>query len=683
MKRNNKHKLSIPDYRKKPQLWNNKLQLEHPDREDEYDNAYHGKSSKLDSIDLKFQSGSAFFQSDPQLDHPDELDEYDKAYLGESSELDFVAQEYEEKDRAHCDLERESLLFQNSSEKISLLDTEETSAPSDILSHTRFQNCKTKPQKVVGHSQRLDPSLPLSEIKECVCTPIEEGKRDGVPTAKPPNNTIAFSSQSDLAARQLKFEKARAILLNEPFEASDHNTFSGSIEVSAPIVQTDNFCGEDPPEKEKEKNLALQLAEDFCQHLQIICVKRTLYLYNGSFYSPIQENELRRLFFRMYRRELSQVSTLSVTQNAVSLIWLCIDENYDTFPVNENLIVFTNGTLEIDTGHFRKSSPADLVSSALDIKYNPAQTQMPVTEHFLKTIANGDQKLYQRMLQVIGYLLSNDTKAKSFVYLQGVGNAGKSRFCDLVAAFFPQEGPNKVSRIALQDLGAKDALANLGNAKVNISEDLPDAPLTPTTVSRIKMISDSNRLEAEAKYVQSFSFRPLCKLLFASNHPLRLKEYDAAFVNRVVYLPFLHAIPREKQDRNILEKMKAERSALFNHAFRAYKQLETSGYAWAGGDRFKPDITVVNASVSADKQMVLKAFVSERLIFDGDAVTATSDFQIAYNQFCLQHGHSPIAGDRFSRELYAVLPSSVERIKIGNQRRGFKGIRLKSDWNQT
>lgn len=273
-------------------MWNNKLQLEHPDREDEYDNAYHGKSSKLDSIDLKFQSGSAFFQSDPQLDHPDELDEYDKAYLGESSELDFVAQEYEEKDRAHCDLARESLLFQNSSEKISLLDKEETSAPSDILSHTRFQNCKTKPQKVVGHLQRPDPSLPLSEIKECVCTPIEEGKRDGVPTAKPPKNTIAFSSQSDLAARQLKFEKARAILLNEPFEASDHNTFSGSIEVSAPIVQTDNFCGEDPPEKEKEKNLALQLAEDFCQHMQIICVKRTLYLYNGSFYSPIQENEL-------------------------------------------------------------------------------------------------------------------------------------------------------------------------------------------------------------------------------------------------------------------------------------------------------------------------------------------------------------------------------------------------------
>lgn len=668
MKRHNKYKLPNQDHRSKAQLsqlWNNQLQLDHPDREDEYDNAYNRKSSELDSIDLEKQSGSPLFHSNPQLDHPDEPDEYDKAYRGESPEPDFLVQKCKKKNQAHRDLELPS---PNSRDKTSPLDKEGPSVLSDILNQAGFQNCIIKPQKEVNHLRRQDSSLPPPKTKECA----------GIPPAKSHNNTIDFSSPPDLVSKKAKFERARAIFLNEPFEISDQDTFSGPIEVSDPTIPIDNFSGEDSQEKEKEKNLALQLAEDFCQRMQIICVKRTLYLYNGSFYSPIQENDLRRLFFRMYRHELSQVSTLSVTQNAVSLIWLCIDENYDTFPVNENLIVFTNGTLEIDTGTFRKSSPADLVSSALDIKFDPTQWEMPVTEHFLKTIANGDPELYLRMLQVIGYLLSNDTKAKSFVYLQGVGNAGKSRFCDLVASFFPLVGPNKVARVAQQDLGKKYALANLVNAKVNISEDLPDAPLTPTTVSRIKMISDSNRLEAEAKYVQSFSFRPLCKLLFASNHPLRLKEYDAAFVNRVVFLPFLHAIPREKQDRNILEKMKAERSALFNHAFKAYKQLVASGYAWAGGERFKPDITVVNASVSADKQMVLNAFVSERLLFDKDAVTATSDLQTAYNQFCLQHGSAPIAGDRFSRELYAVLPSSVERIKIGNQRRGFKGIRLKA-----
>ena len=141
---------------------------------------------------------------------------------------------------------------------------------------------------------------------------------------------------------------------------------------------------------------------------------------------------------------------------------------------------------------------------------------------------------------------------------------------------------------------------------------------------------------------------------------------------------FSTPFPEKSKIEASSKKMKAERSALFNHAIRAYKRLKVRGYAWAGGDRFEPDIIVANATFSVDKQMVLNAFVSERLLFDKDAVTATSDLQTAYNQFCLQHGSVPIAGGRFSRELYAVLPSSVERIKIGNQRRGFKGIRLKA-----
>ena len=95
MKRHNKYKLPNQDHRSKAQLsqlWNNQLQLDHPDREDEYDNAYNRKSSELDSIDLEKQSGSPLFHSNPQLDHPDEPDEYDKAYRGESPELDFLVQ---------------------------------------------------------------------------------------------------------------------------------------------------------------------------------------------------------------------------------------------------------------------------------------------------------------------------------------------------------------------------------------------------------------------------------------------------------------------------------------------------------------------------------------------------------------------------------------------------------------
>lgn len=73
--------------------------------------------------------------------------------------------------------------------------------------------------------------------------------------------------------------------------------------------------------------------------------------------------------------------------------------------MNSHILVFENGTLEVDTGHFRKNSPDDLATSALRINYAPGQKEMPWTQHFLETIADGDSDLYELMLQVIGYIL--------------------------------------------------------------------------------------------------------------------------------------------------------------------------------------------------------------------------------------------------------------------------------------
>lgn len=426
------------------------------------------------------------------------------------------------------------------------------------------------------------------------------------------------------------------------------------------------------------KDRALQIAEDFADRTNIILVDGVLYRYNGVFYSLFPDNDIQKMLLEKYRTEMGKSNTASMLRNTTNLLRFCVKRECSEFPENQHIIVFENGTLEVKSGFFRQNSPADLVNSALGISYDPDCKKMPYTKRFLKTIADGDDDLYERLLQVIGYILSNDIRAKSFFYLEGVGDAGKSRFCDLIASFFPVSGSNKVARIALQDLGSKFALSNLVNAKLNISEDLPDAPLSPQTVSRIKMISDGDRLEAEAKYTQAFTFRPLCKLLFASNHPLRLKEYDAAFVNRVVYIPFTHPIPKEEQDPYILEKMRKELPALFSRAFAAYKRLVANQYVWAGSDYFKPEIATTNSSISVDKEYVLRQFIESCCILDDNSTTATSELQAAYNLFCSKNSYSPVQGDRFSRELFAVLPDNILRVKIGNQRRGFKGIRLKS-----
>ena len=450
----------------------------------------------------------------------------------------------------------------------------------------------------------------------------------------------------------------------------DSCSLENSITVPAKVTVTKEF------EQEIIKDKSLRIAKDFVGKEKLLLAEGDIYWFNGIYYRRLPEKELQNVIFQRYATEISKGNSLAILSNAAKLVPFCIGKHLEEFPQYPNLIVFQNGTLELDKKRFRHHSSSDYVNSALGIRYNSARTEMPNTKMFLETIANGDSDLYELMLQVIGYILSNDNRAKAFFYLEGVGDAGKSKFCDLVASFFPNSGPNKVARIALQDLGGKFSLGNIVNAKLNISEDLPDKPLTPTTVSKIKMLSDGNRQEAEAKYVQKFSFRPTCKFLFASNHSLKLKEYDQAFVNRVVYIPFLYAVPKEKQDRNILEKMQPELPALFNHAIAAYERLVKSGYAWSGAEKFKPRIEIANAGPLVNKVSELKEFVETYCFYGADYITPTAEMKDAYIVFCEQKGYFPILGDRFSREVMQVMPASVERVKIGNQSRGFKGVKL-------
>ena len=64
-----------------------------------------------------------------------------------------------------------------------------------------------------------------------------------------------------------------------------------------------------------------------------------------------------------------------------------------------------------------------------------------------------------------------------------------------------------------------------------------------------------------------------------------------------------------------------------------------------------------------------------KTIDDGAFFSCTSFTEVTFK------GDVPatIMGDRFSRELYSVLPSSVSRCKINNVKRGFKGLTLKSN----
>ena len=498
---------------------------------------------------------------------------------------------------------------------------------------------------------------------------------------KPPNNEkrIRDKARGILSSDEVSLRKKVLSRPNNDYKhlavAEMHST-NGPVQGSAQHLMHQKSREPSLQNVTSKVDPVVAFIKEFRKEFEIAVVGGTLYLYNGAFYELLPDKKAMSLILRRFEKTPGISNML---ERIVKIMKIYTEVEYDEFPINPNLIVFKNGTLELDSMKFRRSMSDDLASSALSVEYNENQSEMPHIVHFFKTVSGRNPNIVERMLQTIGYIITNDISAKSFFYLQGVGDSGKSLFCALVSYLFPKSGANAVGRVALQDFGGRFALASLVNARLNISEDLPDTILTPTTVSRVKMLSDFNRVECEQKYLPAFSYRFLCKLLFASNHPLRLKEYDQAFVNRIVYIPFDNAIPKEKQDRSLLKKMIPELSALVNYALEAYRQLVENGYDWAGN--FEPEIIIPKSPTKPDKILVLQRFLSHCCIFDSDAITSSEDLRFAYSIFCSENSYQAIIGDRFSRELLAVLPATVDRVKIGNKKRGYRGVKLKQSYD--
>lgn len=440
-----------------------------------------------------------------------------------------------------------------------------------------------------------------------------------------------------------------------------------------------HFPTKAPPDDsdEVEDSLVYTITMDYLKMNKLFVAKETLYKYSKGIYNVLNESNVVREICHNYDKELKGCSNRVAFAKNVYAHLIIYAKEFEELPENTNIVVFANGTLEIDKNYFRRSSPKDYATFALAIDYDKSRKKMPIINNFLNTVTGGDENLYKRILQMTGYLLRGDNKGKCFFYLMGPRDCGKSVLCALLSLFYPKTGLSKISRVALGKLGDKFALGNIMRSTINICDDIPSSPLNFQSVSTLKMLTGSSEMEGEIKYEQATTFKPKCRLVFTSNYDIRLKEEDSAFESRIVYIPFRYTIPKKKQDKNILEGMKGELQALFNISHEAYKELVADNYMWAGGEQFQPVTHITTSGLAIDKEEVIRDFVSDCCEFVENVVTSTEDLTNAYNIYCRQYGYSAIKGDRFSRDLHDIFYEKIEKTKISNKQRGYKGIILK------
>jgi putative DNA primase/helicase len=305
-----------------------------------------------------------------------------------------------------------------------------------------------------------------------------------------------------------------------------------------------------------------------------------------------------------------------------------------------DIVNVPNGLLDVGTRELAPHTPAHLSPIQLAAAYDPDATCPRIDAFVASTIP----ELAGLFFEIAGYSIVPDNRLQRAVMLMGPGGTGKSTATHLLRALV---GAENVSAVALHQLDEdRFATADLFGRLLNVFADLPGHALKSSAM--FKSITGGDRIRAERKHRDAFSFTPYARLIFSANEAPPTADQSDAFFDRWLILPFDRRYRGTgQQDTNLLAKLTtpAELSGLLNRALDGLERLRRQrGFTHA----VSSDRAAERFRVDADS---VAGFIEERCLLTLDGRIAKPTLFTAYRAWCDANNRRPLASQRFSRRL--------------------------------
>ena len=251
----------------------------------------------------------------------------------------------------------------------------------------------------------------------------------------------------------------------------------------------------------------------------------------------------------------------------------------DLIDADENIINFTNGILKLDTMTLEPHSPEIKSTIQLPCEWSFEDIETPVYDNFITTLTDGDIKVQHFLEQYAGVALSNvyGYRMKKALIMVGAGDCGKSQYKQLLEQIL---GTENYCSIDLEGLERRFGTANLYRKRLAGSSDMGFMKINELKI--FKQATGGDSLFGELKGRDGFSFKYKGILWFCANQKPHFGGDKGDWVyNRMVFIDCKKVIPKEKQDKRLLEKMYAERKGIIRKCVLALKTVIDAGYDYA------------------------------------------------------------------------------------------------------
>lgn len=306
------------------------------------------------------------------------------------------------------------------------------------------------------------------------------------------------------------------------------------------------------------------------------------YVYENGCYRLYADSMLMgriKQFIADYDEELVKMSQVSETLNHITT-----DLNYviqDDLNCNEDIINFKNGLLHVtaDDVQLFPHSPDILSTIQIPCEWKGVPSPTPVFDKYINTLSNGDKAIEQLLLEVIGVCISNIKcwRMKKSLFLVGSGDTGKSQLKSLVEWLL---GRGNFIGIDLKEIESRFGTGAIYGTRLAGSSDM--SFLSVNELKTFKMITGGDALFAEFKGSQGFQYTYNGFLWFCMNKLPKFGGDDGQWVyDRIMVVNCPNIIPKENQDKQLLDKMYAECDGIVYKAVTALQKVITNGYRFS------------------------------------------------------------------------------------------------------
>ncbi len=331
-------------------------------------------------------------------------------------------------------------------------------------------------------------------------------------------------------------------------------------------------------------------------------------------------------------------------------------------------------TINLKTGERKPNAATDYITKTTAI--GPGNDGCPMFLKFLDEITKDNKELQAYLQRIFGYCLTGSIREHAMFFFYGHGANGKSVLLETVAG--TMQGYREVSDSSTFTHSKTDRhpteLAKLLGARLVTAIETEEG--RRWNESRIKSLTGGDVITARFMRCDFFDFAPEFKIIVAGNHKPSIRTVDVAIERRFNLVPFTVNIPKEKQDDQLVEKLKAEWPGIL-------QWMVEGCLAWQEKGLNPPQIVRDATSDYLASEDTIKNWMDERCEISGELSVDTSKLFEDFRTWCDDNKEFAPSQKEFSEKL-AVKGDALgfhKKKKHGVQTWIGIGLRpRKSDW---